>query len=72
MRGLQVCTTDGTWTACMDAVDPTAETCNTIDDDCDGAVDEGVFSRCYQDMDGDGYSVPASSITGLVRMRIAT
>ena len=30
---------------------PPAETCNDIDDDCDGTVDEG----CAVDADGDGY-----------------
>lgn len=32
-----------------------AETCNDIDDDCDGAVDEGVTTTYYIDVDDDGY-----------------
>ena len=53
-------------TAC-DALEPAAETCNGLDDDCDGTTDEGE-SDCDQDgiadcvdtdLDGDG--VPESS-----------
>jgi large repetitive protein len=33
-----------------------AEVCNEADDDCDGAVDEGLATRrFYRDADGDGY-----------------
>jgi len=31
------------------------ETCNELDDDCDGEVDEGLEATWYQDVDGDGY-----------------
>lgn len=31
------------------------ETCNNVDDDCDGTVDEGVKTTFYQDLDKDGY-----------------
>ena len=34
------------------------ETCNTKDDDCDGAVDEDVTLEFYLDSDGDGYGTP--------------
>ncbi len=63
MRGLQICTSDGEWTACMDAVGPRPETCNELDDDCDGSVDEGVVWRCFADPDGDGYSIPSAAMT---------
>ena len=31
------------------------ESCNSIDDDCDGQTDENVQNTYYQDLDGDGY-----------------
>ncbi len=38
------------------AVNPGAtEVCNTIDDDCDTFIDEGVQLTFYQDSDGDGF-----------------
>jgi hypothetical protein len=38
------------------AVNPGAtEICNTIDDDCDTFIDEGVQSTFYADTDGDGF-----------------
>jgi hypothetical protein len=37
--GMRECI-DGAWSECEDEVLPTAETCNSRDDDCDGSVDE--------------------------------
>ncbi|MBK9639418.1 MAG: T9SS type A sorting domain-containing protein [Bacteroidetes bacterium] len=52
-------------TDCNDAnaaVNPGAtEVCNSIDDDCDGLVDEGVTLTFYADVDGDGYGDASSS-----------
>jgi hypothetical protein len=42
------------------AIKPTAsETCNLIDDNCNGSIDEGVQTTFYVDFDGDGYGNPA-------------
>ncbi|HYV94116.1 MAG TPA: MopE-related protein [Chitinophagales bacterium] len=32
-----------------------SETCNSIDDNCNGQTDEGVLTTFYRDQDGDGY-----------------
>jgi hypothetical protein len=35
-----------------------SEVCNSIDDDCDGQIDESVGDFYYRDADGDGYGNP--------------
>jgi hypothetical protein len=52
---------------------PVTETCNNLDDDCDGTIDNGLtFVNYYNDADGDGYgagiatnacSQPANTVT---------
>ena len=45
------------------SVYPTAqETCNGVDDDCDGVVDDGVQVGSYSDLDGDGYGAGTASM----------
>ena len=49
----------GFWSQCLGEKVPTAETCNGVDDDCDGAMDEGL-PGCDKppgctDADDDGY-----------------
>ena len=38
--GEQRCDAAGSWEPCQGAIGPSAEECNGLDDDCDGAVDE--------------------------------
>ncbi len=53
--GRQTCGADGQWGMCSGSVLPTAETCNNIDDDCDGAIDDGLTCTC---LDGRTMGVP--------------
>ncbi len=51
--GIESCV-DGSFGEC--SVDPIGEVCNGEDDDCDGAIDDGVKINCYPDNDDDGYA----------------
>ena len=52
--GTQTCV-DGTWGECLGAVIPVAETCDGLDNDCNGDIDNGVLNTYYVDADDDGY-----------------
>jgi len=41
---------------------PTAEICDSLDNDCDGEVDEDVTTTFYEDGDGDGFGNLASFV----------
>lgn len=47
---------------CDDTTETDEETCNSADDDCDGAIDEGVQTLYYSDADGDGYGLAGSGV----------
>ncbi len=51
--GNQTCI-EGMWGDC--SIMPVGETCNGIDDDCDGTPDEMLRILCFLDEDGDGYA----------------
>lgn len=56
--GTQRCET-GDWTpTCAEEVVPAAETCNGLDEDCDGTADEELTSAFYRDLDGDSFGDP--------------
>ncbi len=49
-----------------------SETCNGVDDDCDGAPDDGLtFQDFYTDSDGDGFGAPASAPTNSCQAALA-
>ncbi len=56
--GMQRCV-DGLWGAC--SIGPTTESCNGVDDDCDGMIDETLTVTCYADSDNDGYPIAGAT-----------
>ncbi len=50
VAGTQTCGMGGMWGACTGEVGPSAETCNNVDDDCDGAIDDGLTRSCGTDV----------------------
>jgi Notch-like protein len=51
--GTQTCTA-GTWGACVGEVLPQAETCNGLDDNCNGVVDDGLGGDACETGSGPG------------------
>jgi hypothetical protein len=44
--GQQLCGLDGRWGTCSGGTQPTVETCDGLDNDCDGETDEGLSRAC--------------------------
>ncbi|MDI1479128.1 SBBP repeat-containing protein [Polyangium sp. y55x31] len=56
--GVQTCEPNGEFGACVDEVLPATETCNGVDDDCNGAVDDNPSCVCQQGEQMDCYDGP--------------
>lgn len=46
VAGTETCS-DGSWSACVGQILPAAETCDDLDNDCDGAADDALVVSCY-------------------------
>ncbi len=42
----------------IEGYEETEVSCDGLDNDCDGTVDAGLFTRFYRDADGDGFGDP--------------
>jgi flagellin-like protein len=40
----------GIWGSCIGSINPIVETCNNVDDNCNGAIDDGVTQLCGTDV----------------------
>ncbi|MEM9190091.1 MAG: putative metal-binding motif-containing protein [Myxococcota bacterium] len=60
--GVRTCQPGGVFGAC-NGTEPTSETCNNVDDDCDGMTDESLRINCYPDVDNDGFAPAGASAT---------
>ena len=53
--GKKICASDQVSTTCSSTTNASSESCNLIDDDCNGQTDEGTQTAYYQDADKDGF-----------------
>jgi hypothetical protein len=59
--GVQYCIGGAFTEECSGGVAPQEEVCDGLDNDCDGADDDGVLRTYYEDVDGDGYGTAAAT-----------
>ncbi len=57
-----ICGATGAPTCNASAGTPGVETCNGVDDDCDGQIDDGVQVTCAPDGDNDTYATDTSTM----------
>ncbi|MBL8685020.1 MAG: hypothetical protein JNK05_37940 [Myxococcales bacterium] len=61
-RGTETCTMSGmgsVWGACTAMV--SAEVCDSVDNNCNGSVDEGLTVVCFEDNDDDGFALATAT-----------
>ena len=61
VAGSQTCS-GGVWTGCAGSVGPRTESCNQLDDNCNGSTDEALTIVCYADPDDDGYAAMGAAM----------
>ena len=61
--GVRTCLDSDHVGRCAGQIQPVDETCNGLDDDCDGTVDDGVQNVWYADADGDSYGAAESQVS---------
>jgi len=74
LPGTACCNGDACGADCDDTSDTVGpsgtESCNLVDDNCNGTTDEGVQTTCFVDADGDGYAAVGAAPSHRGRVRL--